>query len=115
MSDFWYTNDAAMPAQTPKSTFFGDTSLDDTSLDDDEISSSGVHQDALDVHWNANQPMLPPSTGSNDDMSHQLDFDLGFMSSSMAPLSQPTVSAFFIDRAGQILAVEQQVSINSCA
>lgn len=109
MSEFWYTNDAAMPAQTPKSTFF-----DDTSLDDDEISSSGVHQDALDVHWNANRPMLPPSTGSNDDMSHQLDFDLGFTSSSMAPLSQPTVSAFFIDRAGQILPVEQQVSINSC-
>ena len=108
MSDFWYTNNAAMPAQIPTSMFF-----DDELLDKDEISSNRVDQDALDVHWNANQPRLPP-TDSNNDMSYRLDSDLEFTSSSMAPLSQPTVSAFFIDRTGLILAVEQQVSINSC-
>ncbi|KIM81961.1 hypothetical protein PILCRDRAFT_480244 [Piloderma croceum F 1598] len=73
----------------------------------DEISSNRVDQDALDVHWNANQPRLPP-TDSNNDTSYRLDSDLEFTSSSMAPLSQPTVSAFFIDRTGLILAVEQQ-------
>jgi hypothetical protein len=98
-------NNAAMPST---STFF-----DHESVDKDEIPSNRVDQDALDVHWNANQPSLPP-TGSIDDMPYRLDSDLDFMSSSMAgPLFQPTVSAFFIDHSGLILAVEQQVSINS--
>jgi hypothetical protein len=60
--------------------------FDDTSLEGDKISSSGVHQDALDTHWNANQPMLPP-TGSNDDTSYQRDLDLEFMLSSITMIS----------------------------